>query len=73
MENQPPPQQTIRIVLDENIAQGEYVNFRAREFSRPLTDYSRRIYGEETYRRLQRVKQHYDPGNLFRGNYNVAP
>jgi len=26
MENQP-PQQTIRIVLDENIAQGEYVNF----------------------------------------------
>ena len=27
MENQPPPQQTIRIVLDENIAQGEYVNF----------------------------------------------
>ena len=27
MENQQPPQQTIRIVLDENIAQGEYVNF----------------------------------------------
>ncbi len=27
MDNQQPPQQTIRIVLDENIAQGEYVNF----------------------------------------------
>ena len=27
MENQQSPQQTIRIVLDENIAQGEYVNF----------------------------------------------
>ena len=27
MENQQPPQQTIRIVIDEQIAQGEYVNF----------------------------------------------
>ena len=27
MENPQQPQQTIRIVLDENIAQGEYVNF----------------------------------------------
>ena len=27
MENQQSPQQTIRIVLDENIAQGEHVNF----------------------------------------------
>ncbi|HEX8255119.1 MAG TPA: DUF3467 domain-containing protein [Thermoanaerobaculia bacterium] len=28
MDNQQPPQQqTIRIVLDENVAQGEYVNF----------------------------------------------
>jgi len=27
MDNQQPQQPTIRIVLDENIAQGEYVNF----------------------------------------------
>jgi len=27
MENQPPQPQTIRIVLDENVAQGQYVNF----------------------------------------------
>ena len=27
MDNQQQPQQTIRIVLHENIAQGEYVNF----------------------------------------------
>ena len=27
MDNPQQPQQTIRIVLDENIAQGEYVNF----------------------------------------------
>lgn len=60
-------------VMDQLSEHGEYVNFRAREFAHPLPDYSRRIYGEETYRRLQRVKQHYDPGNLFRGNYNVAP
>ena len=52
---------------------GEYVNFRAREYSGPLTDLTRQIYGEHTYRRLQRVKQRYDPGNLFRGNYNVSP
>lgn len=46
---------------------------QAREYARPLADYSRHIYGEETYRQLQRVKQHYDPGNLFRVNYNVRP
>lgn len=27
MDNPQQPQQTIRIVLDENVAQGEYVNF----------------------------------------------
>lgn len=27
MENQQPQQQTIRIVLDDHVAQGEYVNF----------------------------------------------
>ena len=53
--------------------EGEYVNFRAREHTGPLTDLTRAIYGESTYRRLQRVKQRYDPGNLFRGNYNVSP
>lgn len=53
--------------------QGEYVNFRAREYTQPVTDFTRAIYGEQRYRQLQRVKQHYDPGNLFRENYNVAP
>jgi hypothetical protein len=27
MDNQQPPQQTIRITLDDQVAQGEYVNF----------------------------------------------
>ncbi|MDN5900437.1 MAG: FAD-binding oxidoreductase [Brachybacterium sp.] len=53
--------------------QGEYVNFRAREYTRPLSDLTRSAYGEQTYRRLQQVKRQYDPGNLFRVNYNVAP
>src|SRR5699024_8513187 len=52
---------------------GEYVNFRAREYTGPLADLTRKVYGEETYRRLQQVKRHYDPGNLFRVNYNVTP
>lgn len=53
--------------------QGEYVNFRAREFTGPLADLTRRVHGEQTYRRLRQVKRHYDSGNLFRVNYNVAP
>lgn len=52
---------------------GEYVNFRAREYTGPLSELTRRVCGEETYRRLQQVKRRYDPGNLFRVNYNVAP
>src|SRR5699024_12686631 len=52
---------------------GEYVNSRSREHTRPIPDFTRHIYGEEKYRQLQRVKQQYDPANLFRSNYNVAP
>lgn len=49
------------------------MNFRAREQTRPVTDFTRVIHGEQKYRRLQRIKQRYGPGNLFRENYNVAP
>ena len=52
---------------------GEYVNFLGSEHSRPITELSRRIYGEEKYQHLQRLKQRYDPHNLFRVNYNVSP
>jgi FAD/FMN-containing dehydrogenase len=52
---------------------GEYVNFRSIERTKPVPEVTHETYGDETYRRLQRVKQMYDPGNLFRGNLNVAP
>ena len=52
---------------------GEYVNFRSIERTRPLPETTREAYGEDAYRRLQRIKQRYDPQNLFRRNHNVAP
>lgn len=62
-----------RVVMERLAERGEYVNFRALEYTRPITDFTRRIYGEQKYRRLQRIKQRYDTDNLFRGNYNVSP
>ena len=52
---------------------GEYVNFRSIERTRPVPEVTREAYGAETYRRLQRIKQVYDPGNMFRRTLNVAP
>ena len=43
-----------------------YVNFEAE-------DQVMAIYGEEKYRRLQKVKDEYDPTNLFRLNQNIKP
>jgi FAD/FMN-containing dehydrogenase len=33
----------------------------------------REAFGPDTHDRLRRVKQHYDPGNRFRLNHNIAP
>ncbi|MDR7277777.1 FAD-binding oxidoreductase [Catenuloplanes atrovinosus] len=33
----------------------------------------RAAYGDEIYDRLSKIKQVYDPGNLFRANHNIPP
>ena len=33
----------------------------------------RAAFGEADHARLARVKARFDPGNVFRGNHNVAP
>jgi FAD/FMN-containing dehydrogenase len=46
---------------------GVYVNFTADG------DRVRAAYSEAKYNRLQTLKRHYDPANLFRLNQNIAP
>jgi FAD/FMN-containing dehydrogenase len=46
-----------------------YVNFAAEADEATLNA----AYAPETFRRLQRLKDRYDPSNLFRFNQNVTP
>ena len=48
---------------------GNYVNFHVTDDDEPRTAAA---YGAN-YRRLQRAKAMYDPGNLFRTNRNIPP
>jgi FAD/FMN-containing dehydrogenase len=48
---------------------GAYVNFLDRDDQ----DRVRAAYGDSTYRRLAKMKDVYDPENVFRINHNVAP
>ncbi len=48
---------------------GAYVNF----MSGGGSDQINRAYPPETLARLQQVKAHYDPDNLFHMNYNIQP
>ncbi|MET0326391.1 MAG: BBE domain-containing protein, partial [Ilumatobacteraceae bacterium] len=46
-----------------------YVNFTGEGGD----DNVREVYAPDTYRRLQQVKDRYDPSNMFRFNQNVMP
>jgi FAD/FMN-containing dehydrogenase len=48
---------------------GTYLNFIGDEGE----DRVRAAFGEEKYRRLETIKAHYDPDNVFRGNQNIKP
>ena len=48
---------------------GAYVNFLAEDGPERI----RNAYPGATYDRLAELKRRYDPGNLFRGNQNIAP
>jgi hypothetical protein len=39
----------------------------------PREERVRQVYGDEKFARLQRLKSHWDPKNLFHVNINVAP
>ena len=48
---------------------GVYLNFIGDEGDARI----REAYGATKYQRLREVKGEYDPGNVFRGNQNIAP
>ena len=48
---------------------GNYVNEQADAGS----DIALGAYGDAKYRRLQKLKARFDPGNLFRLNQNIEP
>lgn len=48
---------------------GAYSNFGGADHPTEVAS----IYPASTYRRLSQVKRDYDPGNVFRHNYNIAP
>ncbi len=57
---------TLHRALDKD-AVGVYVNFLGAEGQARI----RAAYGEKKFRRLQALKQTYDPENVFRGNQNI--
>ena len=54
---------------------GQYVNLLGPEPGPgpEPAEAARRAYGREKLQRLVRLKDRYDPGNLFRSNVNVPP
>lgn len=48
---------------------GNYLNLETDTSERAV----REIYPAPTYERIQRLKSHYDPGNVFNRNFNIPP
>jgi hypothetical protein len=46
---------------------------RALNFAFGAGDRTEGLYDARTRERLAEIKSHYDPANLFRRNYNIAP
>lgn len=55
--------------VSEHAPDGVYVNYLARDDE----DRIRAAYGDETFERLQAVKDAYDPDNVLRVNQNIPP
>jgi len=61
--------QDLHTTIEPSLSGGSYVNFLPAEGEERV----RTSYGEETFARLQALKDEYDPSNLFRLNQNVPP
>jgi FAD/FMN-containing dehydrogenase len=57
-------------LLPHSCVEGTYVNAMS---GRESPDRVRSAYGPEKYDRLARIKQAYDPGNVFHRNANIQP
>ena len=61
--------QDLHAAIEPSLSGGSYVNFLPAEGEQRV----RASYGEQTFSRLQTLKDEYDAGNLFRLNQNVPP
>ncbi len=52
-------------------ASGAVLNYLGQRDTAP--EQIRAAFGDGTYDRLSQLKRHFDPGNLFRLNHNIAP
>jgi FAD/FMN-containing dehydrogenase len=59
--------------MEPRASQGMYVNFQAAERARDPLELARSAYGPEKLDRLRRVKDRYDPDNVFNLNHNIPP
>jgi FAD/FMN-containing dehydrogenase len=59
----------VSAALSPYVSGGVYLNFVGQEGDERI----RAAYGDANLRRLQAVKERYDPDNVFRLNHNIRP